>query len=174
MTENTVDVQWLADRIAIQDVIALYSLGQDSHQGPTTGTLDQWDQAFAPDATVDYTAAGAPPNISYRELALIMRGETGTEGQQPQAYSNWQHMLSLPVVTIEGDTAQGRTDFQALHKVKTEGPAGIRLDATGAFHDSLVRTSAGWRIKHRRLELYFVDSIETLSVSAAGEGLLES
>ncbi len=26
-------------------------------------------------------------------------------------FSNWQHMLSLPLVTIEGDTAKARTDF---------------------------------------------------------------
>ncbi|HEY1698204.1 MAG TPA: nuclear transport factor 2 family protein [Trebonia sp.] len=53
----------LADRAAIQDLIAAYGLGQDLHQDGDNDVLAQWDQVFAPDATVDYSATARSPHI---------------------------------------------------------------------------------------------------------------
>ncbi len=151
---------WAADRFAIQDVIALYALGQDGHQGDDGAVVEQWAQVFAPDAIIDYTVAGAPI-CSFRELAVWMRGQSGQPGRM-SGFAGWQHMLSLPVVFLDGDTATARTDFFAIHKVKTGDAKGERFDSAGAFHDVLVRTEDGWRIKHRRAEIYFNDTVQTL------------
>jgi hypothetical protein len=35
-------------------------------------------------------------------------------------FSNWQHMLSLPLVKIEGDTAKAWTDFFATHRGRAD------------------------------------------------------
>ena len=35
----------------------------------------------------------------------------------------------------------------------------MHYNATGAFHDDLVRTPKGWRIQFRRLEVYFGDPL---------------
>jgi hypothetical protein len=146
------------DIVEIQTVISLYSMGQDSHQRDDD-ILEQWDQAFTPDGTTDYSAASAPP-CHYRDLARWQRGTPGEEGRMSR-YAGWQHMLSIPVIRIEGDTAHARTDFMAVHKLRKEGDAGERFDALGAFHDDLVRTADGWRIRHRRLEVYFGAAIAT-------------
>jgi len=36
----------------------------------------------------------------------------------------------------------------------------VHYNATGAFHDDLVRTPKGWRIQFMRLEVYFGDPLE--------------
>jgi hypothetical protein len=147
------------DIVEIQTVISLYSMGQDSHQGGDNDIRQQWDQAFAPDGTTDYSVAGAPKS-PYQDLAKWMRGENGNPGRMSR-YAGWQHMLSIPIIRLDGDTARARTDYMAVHKLRMEGEKGERFDALGAFHDDLVRTDAGWRIKHRRLEVYFGAAIET-------------
>lgn len=147
------DLQTLADRLDIQDVIARYARGQDAHQRDDA-VLEDWDQVFAADSVCDYSVAGAPV-CSHRELARWMRGEDGTDGRMSD-FAGWQHMLSLPVVELDGDRATARTDFLAVHRQRDR--AG-RFDAAGAFHDTLVRTPDGWRIAKRVLEVYFGDEL---------------
>src|SRR5882724_7031905 len=89
-------MQGLLDRQAIQDTISRYSLGQDSHQGEDSGILQQWDETFSGTGTVDYSAARGTVG-SYRDLAKWMRGDETTTGSM-SGFSNWQHMLSLPLV----------------------------------------------------------------------------
>jgi hypothetical protein len=60
----------LADRAAIQDLIAAYGLGQDLHQDGDNDVLAQWDQVFAPDATVDYSAT-APLEITWMDTFQV-------------------------------------------------------------------------------------------------------
>ena len=150
-------IQYLLDRQDIQDTIARYSLGQDSHQGQDSNILAQWDETFTDDGKVDYSVAGGPVG-TFRELAIWMRGSKSQPGSM-SGFSNWQHMPSLPVVSIHGNQAQARTDFFATHRGRTDQGANIHFNATGAFHDELVRTSKGWRISFRRLELYFGDPL---------------
>jgi SnoaL-like domain len=91
-------MQGLLDRQAIQDVISCYSLGQDSHQGEDSAILQQWEETFSETGTVDYSVAGGTVG-SYRDLAKWMRGDENTKGSM-SGFSNWQHMLSLPLVSI--------------------------------------------------------------------------
>ncbi|BEU27498.1 nuclear transport factor 2 family protein [Paraburkholderia sp. 22B1P] len=152
------DIRFLLDRIDIQDVIARYSLGQDSHQGEDGNILEQWDKTFSLDAQVDYSAAGGTVG-SYRELARWMRGDANTPGSMG-AFSHWQHMLGLPNVSITGDTASARTDFYATHRSRNGDAPPVHFNAAGAFVDELIRTGDGWRIRHRRLVLYFADPLQ--------------
>ena len=158
-TKNTeLLLQQLLDRQDIQDTISRYSQGQDSHQGEDSNILEQWDITFAKDGTVDYSAAGGTKG-SYRDLAKWMRGDGSTSGSM-SGFSNWQHMLSLPIVTLTGDSAQARTDFFATHRGKKESDFNVHYNASGAFHDEFVRTPEGWRIQSRRLEVYFGDPLQ--------------
>jgi hypothetical protein len=137
------------DRIDIQDTISRYSKGQDAHQSGDANILQEWDETFSKDGTVDYSAAGGPVG-TYRELAKWMRGDGEKPGSMSD-FSNWQHNLSLPGVILTGDTAKARTDFLATHRGRADKGMNIHLNAAGAFHDDLVRTPGGWRIKFRRL-----------------------
>jgi hypothetical protein len=151
-------LQSALDRQDIQDTISRYSLGQDAHQGEDSDVLQQWDETFASDGTVNFSAAGGPIG-SYRELAKWMRGAGGQPGSM-SAFSNWQHMLSLPLVTVAGNTAKARTDFLATHRGRADQGKNVHYNAAGAFHDDLVRTAEGWRIRFRRLEVYFGDPLQ--------------
>ena len=151
------DLREVVDRLGIQDAISRYSMGQDAHQGEDADILQQWDETFSSDGTVDYSAAGGPVG-TYRELAKWMRGDGDTLGSM-SGFSNWQHMLSLPIVDLSGDTARARTDFFATHRGRADKGMNVHFNAAGAFHDHLVRTKAGWRISFRRLEVYFGDPL---------------
>jgi hypothetical protein len=158
----------LLDRQEIQDVIARYALGQDRHQGDDSGVLEDWHEVFTSDAVTDYSAAGAPVG-SYVALFEWMRGNADVPGRMA-GFSNWQHMLSLPLITIDGDRAQARTDYLATHRGRAEQGGDFHYNASGAFHDMLVRTPKGWRIGHRRLEVYFGDPLQVITTAAPHEG----
>jgi hypothetical protein len=112
---------------------------------------------FAPEATVDYAAAGDPPaGVSYRELADFMRRPGGSMS----TLRNWQHFEGLPTVHIDGDTATARTPHIHTHKGGTD-EAGWNLIETGFFLDRLERRPEGWRIVHRRLEILWTDAFPT-------------
>jgi hypothetical protein len=72
-------------------------------------------------------------------------------------FTRWQHLLGLPTVTIDGDTATARTDMLVSHKAKpddgTEQDSSWYVTSAFALHDHLVRTADGWRISFRRLEV---------------------
>jgi hypothetical protein len=155
----------LLDHHDIQSVIARYALGQDRHQGENSDVLEDWDEVFTEDAVTDYSAAGASVG-SYRDLWRWMRGDSDMPGRM-SGFSNWQHMLSLPVITIDADQAQARTDYLAVHRGRAEVGSNFHFNASGAFHDSLVRTPKGWRIRHRRLEVYFGDALQIIAPAAA-------
>jgi hypothetical protein len=157
-------LQKLLDRQDIQDTISRYSMGQDAHQGQDSNILEQWNDTFAPDGTVDYSVAGGPTG-SYRELAKWMRGDANTLGSM-SGFSNWQHMLSLPLVSLSGDKAVARTDFLATHRGRADQNFNVHYNASGAFHDELVRTESGWRIQFRRLEVYFGDPLQIVPSAA--------
>ena len=154
-------LQYVFDRIEIQDVITKYSIGQDTHQGEDSNILETWKDVFTKDAVLDYRAAGAAP-CSYEEMAVIMRGDDTKKGNMNGPFTNWQHLVGNPVATVTGDTAIARTDLWATHKGKiTEGGSPWSLYVAGAFADELVRTEQGWRISKRTLILHFMDSVTT-------------
>ena len=161
-------VQYVLDRFDIQDVITKYSFGQDLHQGSDDRVADVWKDVFTPDAKLEYSAAGSPSPISYSEMIKIMRGDGTKEGNMTGPFTNWQHLVGNPVVTIEGDNAKSRVDLWATHKGKVfEGAPAYSLYVAGAFEDELVRTDKGWRISTRKLILHFMDMHHTAPMPTA-------
>jgi hypothetical protein len=158
-----VTMRYLLDRIEIQDILARYAAGQDNHQDDDHGVLIEWDEVFTSDAIVDFTQAGPGfGTFSYRDLARVMRGEEGRPGLMNGAFQKWQHMLGLPLVSIDGDSATSRIDLLATHVGRTNANTPWHLFDACIFHDELVRTKHGWRIKYRRLEVTYVEVIETI------------
>lgn len=152
-------IQYLFDRVDIQDTIARYSFGQDAHQQGDNNVAEQWKDTFLPEARLDFSVFGIPV-CTYPELAHALRGDNITIGKMNESFSGWQHMLGLPNVRVEGDQATARTDLWATHLGNAvEGSPAWSLYAAGVFHDELVRTREGWRISHRKLEIYFTNKI---------------
>jgi SnoaL-like domain len=112
---------------------------RDINDREDSAILQQWEETFSETGTVDYSAAGGTVG-SYRDLAKWMRDDESTKGSM-SGFSNWQHMLSLPLVSIAGDTAHARTDFFATHRGRADQGWNVHYNATGAFHDDVVRHS---------------------------------
>lgn len=149
------DLQYVLDRLAIQDLVASYGLGQDLHQtGDDNDVLAQWRKIFAADAVIDASAVGAPAAMSLQEYAELLRGP-GFDGSagMPAHFDAWQHREGYATVDIEGGTAVAVSPFLHLHQTR-DGAANV-IHA-GLWHDRLRRLPEGWRITHRSLrDLFF-------------------
>jgi ketosteroid isomerase-like protein len=64
-----------------------------------------------------------------------------------------QHLLGNSVVELEGDTAVASHYVRADHV--HEALPGCNLVFVGQYHDRLRRTPHGWRIHHRRFEVWW-------------------
>ncbi|WP_413810648.1 nuclear transport factor 2 family protein [Streptomyces sp. OE57] len=152
-------LQYVEDRLAIQDLIVRYGLGQDLHEDGDNNVLEQWDTVFAPGATVDYSVTGdaSLKGLDYRKLVEVMRGAEGSMS----TLQKWQHFQGFSTVVIDGDHATARTQHMHTHKGSTDGN-GWNLIQTGFFVDQLERRHEGWRITHRTLEIIWMDTFPTV------------
>lgn len=134
------DVQALSDRFEIQDLLANYSHAID------TQNFEALDDIFTPDAIIDYTAVGgAKGNLSQTKAYLV---------KALSKFTGMQHMLGLPQIKIEGDTASGRTI--CFNPMVLERDGAPQVFFVGIWYvDKLVRTNAGWRIEHRAEEFSY-------------------
>lgn len=156
------DLRYLLDRIAIQDVIATYGLGQDLHEpdDANQNILEQWSQVFAPDAVIDTSAVGGEGRLGLVEFAELMRGKglTGEAGLGI-VFAKWQHREGHAVVTIDGDKATATSPFLHLHEVREDGS---QLIHAGTWLDRLERRPEGWRIVHRSMRQGFFHRFATI------------
>lgn len=67
-----------------------------------------------------------------------------------------QHMVSNHQVTLGGDAATSRCYFHAQH-VRGAADGGPNYVVAGIYADDLVRTTVGWRIKHRTLTVLWTE-----------------
>ena len=127
-------IEQVADRIALQDVMANYAAGVDERD------MERYRAWFADDVeVVDFgpePVVGADAWVDYVVGALKQFGPT-------------QHMLSPVYAEIDGDTAECRTDVQAMHYLADAPDSQLTLWAT--YETRMVRTDAGWKIKRHRL-----------------------
>ena len=143
MSDSTLSVQEISDRIQINDLLVRY-----------TAAIDQkdWnllDTCFTPDAQVDYVSSGGIKG-SYPEVRKWLEKALA-------AFPMTMHFISNSTVQIEGDTAQSRT--YVINPMGFPNPDGsLHLFTVGAYYlDELVRTEAGWRISQRVEEQAYLE-----------------
>lgn len=134
------NAQLLSDRFEIQDLLVNYSHAID------TQNFEALDDIFTPDAIIDYTAVGgAKGNLSETKAYLA---------KALSKFTGMQHMLGLPQIRIDGDTASGRTI--CFNPMVLERDGAPHVFFVGIWYvDKLVRTDAGWRIEHRAEEFSY-------------------
>ena len=125
------DMQAVADKIEIHELLARYARGVDTHD------WDLWRSVFTEDAIVDYSQSGVICG-NRDEVAEFLR----------QAFETipWAtHHITNVEVELDGDRAQARAMFfNPMHL-----PGMEEESSTGGyyFHD-LVRTPNGWKSEH--------------------------
>jgi len=129
------DLERLADRLAIADVLTRYAWSLDSKE------FDGLDDVFTDDAHLDYTSsggvAGAFPEVKAWLASVLPH------------FPAYQHLVTNTDIRIDGDTATSRAEFyNPMVTAKRDGSRGIFF-VGGEYHDRLARTPAGWRITER-------------------------
>jgi ketosteroid isomerase-like protein len=126
--------QYVADRIALMDVMCKYAKGVDERD------LTLYRSVFADDVIVEgfgpEPVRGAAAWTEFVVKALERYGAT-------------QHMLGPQLATVNGDTAQCRTDVQALHYLKAQPDTTLTLWAT--YETEMKRIGGEWRIARHKL-----------------------
>lgn len=124
-----------ADRIAVQDVLLSYAAGVDERD------FELYRSCFADDVLVtgfgpdDYH--GAESWVTYVKGALSKYGPT-------------QHMLGPMLATITGDSADTRSDVQALHCL-TGDDEGKTMTLWATYKTQMQRIDGRWQIVRHEL-----------------------
>ena len=136
----------LADRLAIQDLIARYPLAVDGRD------WDRLDDLFTSDAHIDFTAFGGPAG-DLASTKTFLRDALG-------GVLRTQHMMGLPAITLDGDRATARTSCNNPMVIgNPDGSTAVWLIGLW-YDDEFARTADGWRFTSRKQErCYFVTSL---------------
>jgi hypothetical protein len=125
----------VADRLEIQDLIGRYALAIDG------GDFDALDELFTDDARIDFSTFNGPIG-DLAEVKTFL-------GASLPFFTRTQHMMGLPTITIDGDTAHARTSCSnPMISTKRDGSVSVWLIGLW-YDDDLVRTPDGWRFSAR-------------------------
>lgn len=131
------EVQYLLDRLAIEDQVKKYAVIVDRKQ------FDRLGEVFTEDAWVDYRASGGQAGNFEETKAFLI--------QSMQMFSSTQHMMGNVVVDIaeDGKTAKGEVMLFNPLTMPTEG--GPYTFFCGVwYHDDWVKTEEGvWKMRKR-------------------------
>ena len=130
--------QQVKDKWEIVDVMNRYTTALD------TRNWQMLADTFTEDGSADFEGlAGVGTLETPQAVVDLCSGAL-------QNLSATQHLQGNYVVELNGDTANAVCNLQANHFA--EGcPGGNNFVVWATYRDEFVRTSQGWRIKHRRL-----------------------
>lgn len=132
------DLRAVSDHLEITQLLYRYARAIDTRE------LDGLDQVFTPDAEIHYDFFGGVKRL-YADMKPWLR-------EALRIHRATQHCMTNALVELEGDAARATTYLHVAHvqQLKTGGRSYVVQH--GTYHDRLVRTPAGWRIRSRRLE----------------------
>lgn len=128
-------LQEISDRLEIQDLMVRYSHAVD------TGQWELLDDIFTVDAHIDYSAMGGAAGdvaATKKFLAAMLPN-----------FPAFQHLISNSSITLDGDTATGRTMcHNPMLLSGGDGPPSLML--CGLWYlDTFTRVDGQWRIARR-------------------------
>ena len=96
---------------------------------------DRADEVFAPGFVFDRSATGRPDLHGIDDIVANFKGR-----------NMYAHLtVNTTLTEVDADTVRGHSKFIGF---PNEGPP-----VTGDYHDEIVRTPAGWRLRSRRAEI---------------------
>jgi len=143
-------LQEISDRMEIEELFTKYAYAIDEKN------YDELDDVFLPDSILDYTAVGGP-----RSEWSSMKSWLANALAQ---YAGSQHPTMNTKIDLRGDEATTKTLCFNPMVVKDNGGTDQTVFFIGLwYHDTLVRTSKGWRIKERREQTsWYFNAKETM------------
>ena len=139
----------MADRLAIQDVLAQHSRGVDRADEAILKS------AYWPDAEVAYGGFNGPAH----EFCEMLPGAI-------KRYAGTQHTITNVSIDLRGDEARVETYVTAYHYLAAEG-GDTEMTYLGRYLDRMRKRDDVWRILHRRVVM---DWNQNAPASAVLEG----
>jgi hypothetical protein len=133
-------VQTLLDRIEIEKLAVLCGRGIDIDSS-------YFDRCMTEDVEVIY------PFGQWTGLEAYKRARDATIGA---TFAFTQHLLTNPIIDIDGDTAKAQYSVFAAQALKATGGKDV-VYAGAIYSQDLVRTPKGWRIKRHHCESLWID-----------------
>jgi 3-phenylpropionate/cinnamic acid dioxygenase small subunit len=125
----------VADRLAIQDLIARYADLIDRRD------FSGLDALFTDDARIDFSTFNGPVGNLADTKAFL--------ASSLPLFDRSQHMMGLPLIEIDGDTARARTSCNnPMVSTRPDGTTSVWLIGLW-YDDELRRSSDGWRFSAR-------------------------
>lgn len=131
----------MADRNAIENVLASWALGYDAREVPRMA------ECFTADAVMTMDIGGTEQMGPYVGHAEVMKHFTDHHEVQTDQR---RHVTTNVVIDDETETSATVTSYLSL-LVTDEGST--RLQATGVYHDQFVLEGSRWKIRRRHLDL---------------------
>ena len=128
------------DRADIIDVTHSYCWALDRNQ------WDELDDVFLSDATAVLGTRSAESRDEIKQICSSALSKLDDS----------QHIVATHQVRVDGDTATCRCYLHAQH-IRLEAEGGPHWVVAGRYEDDLIRTAAGWRIKHRTLAVMWTE-----------------
>lgn len=130
-------VKLLEDRQELHRIINSYGPGMDTGEGKSLGALWAEDGVYDYGVTTDENRVAEGPAGLAAMTASAFQLEMNDEG--------CAHIMSMPVIWVNGDTARA-TGYSRVYRHSKDGFYVWRLSAN---HWEFVRTPDGWRVARR-------------------------
>jgi hypothetical protein len=144
------------DRLAIIELEAAYARRFDARDG------DGWAALFTEDGV--YQARGAIPGGA----GLYVGGRTALAAFCRKAPFDGIHLLHLPQVAFDGDTARSRVHLEFVARFRRDGSPTVRM--VGYYDVSYARCGGTWQIARRVTTTFARHDTSTFGY-APGNGL---
>jgi ketosteroid isomerase-like protein len=138
-------LQYLLDKHAIEQVYIRYCELIDRKQ------FDGLTDVFTDDSVGEYKAYN---NVTHgiKEIVTAMHWNLGT-GSNCGAT---QHNVNNFRIAVDGDNATAKVHYYAVHR-GIGVCEGSLYSMWGQYTDSLIRSAASWRVKHRRYDIFLTE-----------------
>ena len=139
--------QEVADRLAIQEVLAKHSRGVDRADAVVLKS------AYWPDATVAYGAF----NGNAHEFCEMLPGAI-------RAYARTQHVISNTCIEFRDDRALAETYVTAFHYRTNPGGDDSEMTYLGRYLDTLHKRDGVWKLLHRQVVMDWNQHVRATAV----------
>lgn len=127
----------IADRFEITDLLHRYAAAIDA------GSWDVLDTVFTADATIDYSAMGGVA-LAFPEMKeWLAKMISNVPGKM--------HLIANIEITVAADRQTASSTAYLLNAMVFSPEATTLIG--GKYNDTLLRTTDGWRISDRRLDM---------------------
>ncbi|MEQ8859094.1 MAG: nuclear transport factor 2 family protein [Pseudomonadales bacterium] len=146
-TGRVPDTAEVADRLAIQEVLAVHSRGVDRADERTLKS------AYWPDATVAYGGF----NGNAHEFCAMLPAAISS-------YARTQHVLSNTCIEFRDDRALVETYVTAYHYQAVADGVDREMTYLGRYLDVMERRDGVWRIQHRQVVMDWNQNVAATAV----------